>query len=99
MQAGLASEKRHADRGEFGDAASMLLCCQFRARMTSVSALRLNREVGGHFHRPFVIGDSALAGRRVTAWFDDEPVEAVVNTVCLVVGADCVVGDTIEVGR
>jgi len=57
------------------------------------------REVGGHFDRPFVIRDSALARRTVTAWFEDEPVEAVVNTVCLVVGADCVVGDTIEVGR
>jgi len=57
------------------------------------------REVGGHFGRPFVIRDSLLAQRTVTAWFEDEPVEAVVNTVCLVVGAHCVVGDTIEVRR
>jgi transmembrane sensor len=57
------------------------------------------REIGGHFGRPFVIRDSLLAGRTVTAWFEDEPVEAVVNTVCLVVGAHCVVGDTIEVRR
>ena len=56
-------------------------------------------EVGARFGRPFVIRDPELARRTVTAWFEDEPLEAVVNTVCLVVGARCAVGDTVEVGR
>lgn len=57
------------------------------------------REVGRSFGRPFVVRDTALARRTVTAWFEDEPLETVVTTVCQVVGARCVVGDTIEVRR
>jgi len=57
------------------------------------------REVGAHFGRPVAIGDSALARRTVTAWFENEPLDVVVSTVCLVVGASCVVGDTVEVTR
>ena len=57
------------------------------------------REVGARFGRPVVVRDSSLAQRTVTAWFEDEPLEVVVNTVCAVVGARCVVGDTVAVMR
>ncbi|MEQ8329697.1 MAG: FecR domain-containing protein [Longimicrobiales bacterium] len=54
---------------------------------------RVAEEVGRHFGRPVVVDDPALAGRRVTAWFGDEPLEEVVASVCLVVGATrCEVG-------
>jgi transmembrane sensor len=56
-------------------------------------------EVAAAFGMPVVIGDSALARRSVTAWFEDEPVEEVVTTICQVVGARCTVGSTIEVVR
>ncbi|UCC74044.1 MAG: FecR domain-containing protein [Gemmatimonadota bacterium] len=56
-------------------------------------------EVAAAFDMPLVIADSALARRSVTAWFEDEPVEEVVTTICQVVGARCTVGSTIEVAR
>jgi transmembrane sensor len=56
-------------------------------------------EVAAAFDMSVVIGDSALARRAVTAWFEDEPVEEVVTTICQVVGAHCTVGSTIEVTR
>ncbi|MGD8698910.1 MAG: FecR domain-containing protein [Gemmatimonadales bacterium] len=56
-------------------------------------------EVAAAFDMPVVIGDSALARRSVTAWFEDEPVEEVVTTICQVVGARCTVGSRIEVAR
>jgi len=56
---------------------------------------RVLEEVGARFGRPFVVRDSALARRTVTAWFENEPLDQVVNTVCLVVGARCSVGDTL----
>lgn len=52
-----------------------------------------------HFGVPFSISDDDLAQRRVTAWFLDETLAEVVNTVCAVVGARCVVGDSVEVTR
>jgi len=57
------------------------------------------REVGSRFGKPYSIREPELARQTVTAWFEDEPLEEVVNTVCLVVGARCVVGDTVVVGR
>lgn len=56
-------------------------------------------EVAAAFAMPVVIGDSALARRSVTAWFEDEPVEEVVTTICQAVGARCTVGSRIEVAR
>jgi len=54
-------------------------------------------EVESQFGVPFVIRDSSIAHRSVTAWFEDEPFEEVVSAVCQVVGASCVLGDTVEV--
>lgn len=54
-------------------------------------------EISRHFGIPFSIPDTIATGRSVTAWFGDEPLEEVVSTVCQVVGARCVVGDTVEV--
>ena len=56
-------------------------------------------EVGAYFDIPFAVEDSVLANRTVTAWFGKEPVEDVVNTVCRVVGAQCTIGETVEVDR
>jgi transmembrane sensor len=56
-------------------------------------------EVGTHFDIPFVVEDSVLAGRSVTAWFGDESLQDVVSTVCRVVGAQCTIGETVEVDR
>lgn len=57
------------------------------------------REVGARYERPVVLRDSSLARLLVTATFDADPLVVVVNTVCAVVGARCVVGDTVFVAR
>jgi transmembrane sensor len=54
-------------------------------------------EVEAQFGVPFTIGDSVLGQRSVTAWFEDEPFEEVVSTICQVVGARCILGNTVEV--
>ncbi len=54
-------------------------------------------QIERHFGVPFTIGDGDLAGRTVTAWFEDESLSDVVGTVCAVVGAQCEVGDIVEV--
>lgn len=51
-------------------------------------------EVGRHFGRAVEV-DAVLSDRRVTAWFEDETLDEVVAAVCLVVGARCVVGDSL----
>jgi transmembrane sensor len=56
-------------------------------------------QIERHFGVPFAIRDDDLAQRTVTAWFRDETLAEVVNTVCAVVGAQCAVGDTVEVMR
>ncbi len=56
-------------------------------------------EVSAYFGIPFAVEDSVLARRSVTAWFGNEPLEDVVNTVCRVVGAQCTIGETVEVDR
>jgi transmembrane sensor len=57
------------------------------------------REVEGRFGVPFVIEDSLIASRSVTAWFDNETFEEVTETICQVVGAVCTLGDVVEVSR
>jgi len=47
------------------------------------------REVAEHFDVTFDVPPGEMSRRRVTAWFEDEPVEAVVRGVCMVVGAQC----------
>jgi len=56
-------------------------------------------EVAARFETRVVIRDTALAHRSVTAWFETEPVEEIVSTICQVVGARCTVGALIEVTR
>jgi ferric-dicitrate binding protein FerR (iron transport regulator) len=58
---------------------------------------RVVAEVESQFGVPFVIRDSSIAQRSVTAWFEDEAFEEVVSAICQVVGASCVMGDTVEV--
>jgi transmembrane sensor len=65
----------------------------------STPLTRVMGEVSEHFGMPVGIRDSVLAQRSVTAWFGDESLEEVVNTVCQVVGARCAIGDTVEVSR
>jgi len=55
-------------------------------------------EVAAAFDMPVVIGDSALARRSVTAWFEDQSFEQVLSTICAVLGVECSIGDTAEVG-
>jgi transmembrane sensor len=56
------------------------------------------KEVGAFFDRPIILRNAQLSKTRVTAWFEDQSFEEVVTTVCAVVGADCRLGDTAEVG-
>jgi transmembrane sensor len=51
-------------------------------------------ELGRHFGRRVRL-DQAVAERRITAWFGDEPWEEVVSALCLVAGARCEVGDSV----
>lgn len=60
---------------------------------------RALQEVAARFGIDVVIRDSAVVRRSVTAWFEDEPVEEVVATICQAVGARCTVGSAIEVER
>jgi transmembrane sensor len=41
------------------------------------------------------VRDAALRRRVVTAWFENEPLEDVVGTICHVVGAVCTLGDSV----
>lgn len=60
---------------------------------------RVAEEAGRHYGRPVRVADE-LRGRRITAWFSDEPAEEVFAAVCLIAGATCEVGrDSIAVGR
>lgn len=49
-------------------------------------------ELGRHFGRNVIIEDETLRQVRITAWFEDEPIEGVVSAVCLLAVADCEVG-------
>lgn len=54
-------------------------------------------QIERRFGVPFTIGDDELGQRTVTAWFEDESLLDVVQTVCAVVGAHCTVGEIVEV--
>lgn len=57
-------------------------------------------ELSRHFGRDVTIRDEALAQLRITAWFEDEPIEEVVAAICLVALADCEVSDSgVRIGR
>ncbi len=56
-------------------------------------------EVSAFFDRPIVVRDPELLRTRVTAWFEDQSFEEVVTALCAVLGVECRVGDTAEVGR
>lgn len=57
-------------------------------------------ELGRHFGREVRLTDAGLAPRRITAWFEDEPLEEVVSAVCLVAGARCrVSASEVTIGR
>ena len=47
------------------------------------------REVSRYFRRPFSVSDPDLGNRRITAWFQVEPFQEVVESICLVVDATC----------
>jgi len=49
-------------------------------------------ELARHFGRSFDV-DTALRDRRVTAWFEDETIDEVVDAVCMVVDARCQIAD------
>ncbi len=55
-------------------------------------------ELQTHFDTPFVIDDSQLASRSLTIWFENEPLGEVVNALCQVIGARCIVADTVRIG-
>jgi ferric-dicitrate binding protein FerR (iron transport regulator) len=57
-------------------------------------------ELGRHFGRQVTIVDESLRRVRVTASFQDEPLEEVVSVVCLIAGTPCEVGGTeVIIGR
>jgi transmembrane sensor len=58
---------------------------------------RALQEVAARFGTQLVITDSTVARRTITAWFEDEPMEEVVATICQAVGASCTVDSRIEV--
>lgn len=56
-------------------------------------------EIERHFGRPVRVADR-VAQRRVTAWFEDESLDEVLSSVCVVADVACRVGaDTVVVGR
>ena len=50
---------------------------------------RVLEEMSAHFGVTIDLGDSALEARTVTAWFGDETLDEVVESVCLMVQAEC----------
>lgn len=57
-------------------------------------------EVGRYFGVSVLVTDDALGARRITAWFEDEPLEDVVSALCIVADARCEVGGTeVTIGR
>lgn len=47
------------------------------------------REVARHYDRPVTVSGDALGGRRITAWFQADPFEEVIESLCLVAEAGC----------
>jgi len=56
------------------------------------------QEISAFFARPVFVRDARLSGTRVTAWFEDQSFEQVLSTICAVLGVECSIGDTAEVG-
>jgi transmembrane sensor len=56
-------------------------------------------EVGAFFDVEFSFADSTLAHRVVTAWFENEPFEDVVGTICQAVGVRCTLDEGVEISR
>jgi transmembrane sensor len=46
-------------------------------------------EVSRHYGRQIILSDADLSRRRVTAWFQGEPFEAVAESLCMVTEATC----------
>jgi len=56
-------------------------------------------EVAHHYGREIVLEDAGISQRRVTAWFQGDPFEAVAESLCLVTEADCrTEGGTVTMG-
>ena len=56
-------------------------------------------EVSAHFGVTVGLGDPALTARTVTAWFGDESLDEVVESICLLVQAECEIGaDGVSIG-
>lgn len=51
-------------------------------------------EVSRHFGVTVRVSDDEVGARRITAWFDDEPLEDVVSALCIVADARCEMGGT-----
>lgn len=57
-------------------------------------------ELGRHFGREVTVTDANLGQLRITAWFEDEPMEEVVSAVCMVASVPCQVTETgVRIGR
>jgi transmembrane sensor len=57
-------------------------------------------ELSRHFGRSVTLMDDSLGQLRITAWFEDEPLEEVISAVCLLVGTPCEVGEAgVTIGR
>lgn len=57
-------------------------------------------ELGRHFGREVTVTDAQLGQIRITAWFEDEPMEEVVSAVCMVAGVPCQVTEIrVTIGR
>lgn len=55
----------------------------------STPLLEVVAEVGSHFGVTIELADPALTRRTLTAWFGDEPLDEVVEAMCLLVEAEC----------
>ena len=55
----------------------------------STPLLQVTEEVGARFGVTIELTDPALTRRTLTAWFADETMEEVIDSICLLVGAEC----------
>ena len=55
----------------------------------STPLLQVVEELSAHFGVTIELEDAALSARTVTAWFGDESLEEVVESICLLVQAEC----------
>jgi len=84
----------HADMWSMLDWDGGLLI--FEATPLSMVAVELSR----HFGREVSLVDEDLGKVRITAWFEDEPIEEVVSAVCLVASTRCeLTEEEVSIGR